>query len=224
MDGWRRRLSGLDLGRWLLHVAALLPALWILAALAGAGQFVNPYQAVEQRTGRVALILLVLSLACSPANLILGWRWTLRHRRTLGLYAFAYASVHLLVLVALDYGFALRLVRADLSGKPFIWIGAASLLVLAALAATSFPVWKKRLGKNWKRLHRLAYLAAVLVIVHFFWARKGNLATLSGDVLLPLTYGLAVGALLLLRLPAVRRLAAARRRVVAPPPAASPDR
>jgi DMSO/TMAO reductase YedYZ heme-binding membrane subunit len=64
----------------------------------------------------------------------------------------------------------------------------------------------------------------VLVIVHFFWARKGNLATLSGDVLLPLTYGLAVGALLLLRLPAVRRLVAARRRVVAPPPAASPDR
>lgn len=224
MGGWRRRLSGLDLGRWLVHAAALLPALWILAALAGGERFVNPYQAVEQRTGRVALILLVLSLACSPANLILGWRWALRHRRTLGLYAFAYAAVHLLVLVALDYGFALRLLRADLSGKPFIWIGAASLLILAALAATSFPVWKKRLGKNWKRLHRLAYLAALLVIVHFFWARKGNLATLSGDVLLPLSYGVGVAGLLILRLPAIRRWAAARGRFAAHPRAAGPDR
>ncbi len=223
MDGWRRRLSGLDLGRWLVHLAALLPALWILAALAGGGQFVNPYQAVEQRTGRIALILLSLSLACSPANLIFGWRWALRHRRTLGLYAFAYAAVHLVILVALDYGFALRLLRADLSGKPFIWIGAASLLILAALAATSFPVWKKRLGRNWKRLHRLAYLAALLVIVHFFWARKGNLATLSGDVLLPLSYGLAVAGLLILRLPAIRRWAAARGRP-ASPLQARPDR
>lgn len=223
MDRWRRRLSGLDLGRWLVHGAALLPALWILTGLAGGGQFVNPYQAVEQRTGRVALILLILSLACSPANLIFGWRWALRHRRTLGLYAFAYAAIHLIILVALDYGFALRLLRADLSGKPFIWIGAASLLILAALAATSFPVWKKRLGRNWKRLHRLAYLAALLVIVHFFWARKGNLATLSGDVLLPLSYGLAVAGLLILRLPVIRRWAAARGRP-APPLRAAPDR
>lgn len=223
MDRWRRRLSRLDLGRWLVHGAALLPALWILTALAGGGQFVNPYQAVEQRTGRVALILLILSLACSPANLIFGWRWALRHRRTLGLYAFAYAAIHLIILVALDYGFALRLLRADLSGKPFIWIGAASLLILAALAATSFPAWKKRLGWNWKRLHRLAYLAALLVIVHFFWARKGNLATLSGDVLLPLSYGLAVVGLLILRLPVIRRWAAARGRP-APPPRAGPDR
>lgn len=223
-DGWRRRVAGLDLGRWLVHAAALLPALWILAAVAGGQGLVNPFQAVEQRTGRVALILLVLSLACSPANLIFGWRWALRHRRTLGLYAFAYAAVHLLVLVALDYSFSLRLLRADLSGKPFIWVGAASLLVLAALAATSFPVWKKRLGRNWKRLHRLVYLAAGLVIVHFFWARKGNLATLSGDVLLPLSYALAVGMLLLLRLPAIRRWAAARGRLVPPSRPAGRDR
>jgi len=222
--GWRRRLAGLDLGRWLVHAAAILPAFWVLAALVGGEQFVNPYQAVEQRTGRVALILLMLSLACSPANLVFGWRQALRHRRTLGLYAFAYAAVHLLVLVALDYGFALRLLRADLSGKPFIWIGAASLLILAALAATSFPAWKKRLGRNWKRLHRLAYLAALLVIIHFFWARKGNLATLSGDVLLPLSYGLGVMALLLLRLPVIRRWVAARGHPVPPPRAAGPDR
>lgn len=198
-------MQALDLGRWLVHAGALLPALWILAALAGGGLTVNPYQAVEQRTGRVALILLILTLACTPANLLFGWRWALRHRRTLGLYAFAYAGAHLLILVGFDYGFAFRLLRADLSGKPFIWIGAGALLVLAALAATSFPVWKKRLGRNWKRLHRLAYAAALLALLHFFWARKGSLTSLSGDVLQPLGFAVVTLVLLALRIPSVRR-------------------
>ena len=118
---------------------------------------------------------------------------------------------HLLVLVGLDYGFALRLLRADLTGKPFIWVGAAALLILAALAATSFPAWKKRLGKNWKRLHRLAYLAVILVVVHFAWARKGNLTALSGDILQPLAFGSVAIGLLALRLPGVRRWIARRR-------------
>ena len=78
--------------------------------------------------------------------------------------------MHLLALVGLDYGFDFRLLRADLTGKPFIWVGAAALLLLAALAATSFPAWKKRMGKNWKRLHRMAYLAVLLVVVHYAWA------------------------------------------------------
>ncbi len=185
----RSRLSNLDWPRWAIHLAGILPALWILA-LAGAGELtVNPYQAVEQRTGWIALIFLLLALACTPANLLLGWRQALRHRRTLGLYAFAWASVHLLILVGLDYGWSFRLLRADLETKPFIWVGASALLLLAALAATSFVVWKRRLGKNWKRLHRLVYVAVPLVVVHFAWARKANLATLSGDILWPVAAG-----------------------------------
>ena len=88
--------------------------------------------------------------------------------------------------MGLDYGWSFRLLRADLDTKPFIWVGASALLILAALAATSFVVWKRRLGKNWKRLHRLVYVAVLLVVVHFAWARKANLATLSGDIALPL--------------------------------------
>jgi sulfoxide reductase heme-binding subunit YedZ len=194
-----------DWVRWAIHFGALLPAAWIILGYLQGGLTVNPFQAVEQRTGRIALIFLVLSLACTPINLVFGWRPALRYRRTLGLYAFGYASVHLLILIGLDYGLAFNLLRADLSGKPYIWVGAASLLILAALAATSFTQWKKRLGKNWKRLHRLVYLAVLLVIVHFFWARKGSLTTLSGDILLPLAFGLVVLALLILRLPAIRR-------------------
>lgn len=201
----RMRLPDLDWQRWAVHAGALLPLLW-LAVDGWRGQLTaNPIQAIEQRTGRTALILLVLSLACSPANLVFGWRSALRHRRTLGLYAFVYAACHLLILIGLDYGFSFRLLRADLDGKPFIWVGAAALLALAALAATSFPVWKKRLGRNWKRLHRLAYLAVLMVVVHFAWARKGNLAELGGDVLQPLAYGAAALGLLAFRLTPVRR-------------------
>jgi len=212
-DGARRRerLRDLDWQRWAVHAAALLPAIWILAAGLRSDLTANPIQAIEQRSGRIALTLLVVSLACTPANLVFGWRAALRHRRTLGLYAFVYAGVHLLILVGLDYGFAFRLLRADLSGKPFIWVGAAALMILAAMAATSFPIWKKRLGKNWKRLHRFAYLAALLVVVHFVWARKGNLAGLSGDILLPLAYGAAALGLLAMRLGPVRRWIARRR-------------
>lgn len=209
-DAKTSRLSTVDWQRWAVHLAGILPALWILALGASGGLTVNPYQAVEQRTGRIALIFLMLALACTPANLLFGWRQALRHRRTLGLYAFAYASVHLLILVGLDYGWSFRLLRADLDGKPFIWLGAAALLILATLAATSFPIAKRGLGKNWKRLHRLAYLAVLIVVVHFAWARKGNLAALSGDVLLPLSFGIGALILLVLRLPAVRRWIASR--------------
>jgi sulfoxide reductase heme-binding subunit YedZ len=205
------RLRTLDWLRLAVHIGALLPAGWILVAALNGSLTANPYQAAEQRTGRTALVLLVLSLACTPINLLFAWRPALRHRRTLGLYAFAYASLHLLTLVGLDYRFDLRLLRADLTGKPFIWVGAAAILILAALAGTSFPLWKKRLGKNWTRLHRLTYLAVLLVVVHYAWARKGNLMALSGDILKPLAFGLLALCLLALRVPAVRRWIARRR-------------
>jgi len=73
-------------------------------------------------------------------------------------------------------------------------------------------VWKRRLGKNWKRLHRLVYVAVLLVVLHLAWARKGNLTYLSGDIALPLAFGVAAVILLILRLPAVRRWISACRR------------
>jgi len=207
------RVRAFGLLRLAVHFGAMLPAVLILVAAVTGRLTVNPLQALEQRTGKAALILLVFTLACSPANLLFGWRQLLRHRRTLGLYAFAYAAAHLLILVGLDYGFTFRLLRADLTNKPFIWLGSAALLILAALAATSFPIWKKRLGKNWKLLHRLGYLALLLVVVHYAWARKGNLTALSGDILQPIAFGALALMLLLMRVPAVKRWITRRREV-----------
>lgn len=111
------------------------------------------------------------------------------------------------MLVGVDYHFNLRLLLADFVSKKYIWMGVAVFLILAALAITSTNGWKRRLGKNWKRLHRLVYAAGILVILHYAWAKKGNLFSLQGDIMQPLIFGLIILVLLLLRLPAIRNWA-----------------
>jgi sulfoxide reductase heme-binding subunit YedZ len=126
-------------------------------------------------------------------------------RRALGLYAFMYATLHLSILVGLDYSFDLSSLWGDLAGKPYILVGAATLLILIPLAITSTKGWMKRMGKNWMRLHRLVYAACLLAVVHYAWAKKGDLFSLRGDIALPLLYGGIVLLLLFLRIPVIRR-------------------
>lgn len=206
-----RRLSWLQSS---LHLAAWSPILW-LAVRYFAGQLsVNPIQDLTQSTGKTALVFLVLSLSCTPLNTLLGLRWALRVRRTLGLYAFLYATIHFSIYVWLDYGFDLPLILQELSQKPYVIVGFTTGCILLVLAGTSFRFWQKRLGKNWKRLHRLVYLAGVLVILHYAWAKKGDLFRLQGEVWQPLAFGLLVLVLLTMRLPAVRNsLVALRHRL-----------
>jgi sulfoxide reductase heme-binding subunit YedZ len=194
-----------------VHVAAWLPLGWLAFDFFNGRMAINPIQELSQRTGRYALYLLVLSLTCTPLNTLFGWRQALKVRRPLGLYAFMYAALHFLIFVGLDYGFNWAFLKPVVLEKPFIIAGAAAGTILLALAVTSFRGWQKRLGKHWKRLHRLVYLAAGLVIAHYAWAVKGDLLRLQGNILAPLVFGLVVAALLVMRLPAVARL---RRRSV----------
>lgn len=190
--------------RWLhlVHPAALAP----LAV--GVWDFVtgrlsaNPIQDITYRSGYTALVLLVLSLACTPASSLLGQKWAIKLRRPLGLYAFLYAAIHLLIFAVLDYGLDLGLIWQTVQEKRYVVAGLAALLLLVPLAVTSTKGWQRRLGKRWKALHRLVYLAAPLAVIHFVWLVKS-------DYREPLLYGAAVAALLCLRLPPVRRLAAA---------------
>src|SRR6185436_6885113 len=124
----------------------------------------NPIQALEQRTGRHAITLLVLSLACTPLNNIFGWRELLKRRRALGLYAFLYATIHVIIFIDLDYGLAWSLIIQTVFEKPYIVVGMLAFLMLIPLAFTSFDIWKKRLGKKWKRLHQIIYLIAPILI------------------------------------------------------------
>jgi sulfoxide reductase heme-binding subunit YedZ len=109
----------------------------------------NPIQDLEQRTGRHAITLLVLSLACTPLNTVFKWSEPIKRRRALGLYALLYATIHVIIFADLDYGFAWSLIVKTVFQKPYIVVGALSFLLLIPLGFTSFDIWKKRLGKTW---------------------------------------------------------------------------
>jgi sulfoxide reductase heme-binding subunit YedZ len=194
-----------------VHLAALAP----LAVLIWDGVHdqltANPIQAITFRTGKTALILLILSLACTPFSAVCGLRQAVKWRRPLGLYAFLYAGLHFLIFAVLDYGLDLVLLREAVFEKRYALVGFAALLLLIPLAITSTRGWMKRLGKRWKRLHQAVYVAGLLVIVHFVWLVKADRRE-------PLLWGAAVGLLLLLRVPAVRRgIAQIRSRIGGPP-------
>lgn len=186
------------------HVGALIPLAIIIFDFYTNGLTVNPIKELTLRTGRYALILLILSLACTPLNSVFGWRGVMKLRRPLGLYAFMYAAFHFAIFIGLDYGFDLSLIGDALFEKRYALVGLAAWLMLLALALTSSKWSMKRLGKNWKKLHKLVYPAAGLVIVHFIWLVKA-------DYNRPLTYGAFVAVLLLLRWPVARKWAATQR-------------
>ncbi len=165
---------------------------------------VDPVRQITSRTGKTALILLLLSLACTPVNTLLGIKQVLKVRRALGLYAFMYAGLHFLTFVGLDYRFNLNWIWQAIVEQRYTLVGAAALLLLVALAITSTRGWQKRLGKRWKRLHRTVYLVGALVVVHFMWSVK--------DPREPWLYGGALLVLLLMRLPRVRKTISNTRR------------
>jgi sulfoxide reductase heme-binding subunit YedZ len=160
----------------------------------------NPIQAIEQRTGVNALTFLLFSLACTPFSAILGWKELTQRRKALGNYGFMYAAIHLGIFIGLDYGFNLSAILRDVGTKWFIIIGLIAFLLLLPLAITSFKVWMKRLGKNWKRLHRLVYIISPLVAIHFLLSVKGDIFQLKGNIWQPVLYGSIALILLALRI------------------------
>lgn len=171
---------------WLIP-AVITGAMLPLAALlfrAGAGTLgANPVAIALNKLGLLALIFLVASLTCTPLKLLFGWTWPMRLRRTLGLLAFAYACLHVLTYLAIDQGLDLGAIAADLYKRRFITSGAMAFLALVPLAWTSTNASVRRLGyARWSRLHRLAYLASMLGVVHFLWRVKKDLTE-------PLLYG-----------------------------------
>jgi sulfoxide reductase heme-binding subunit YedZ len=182
----RRVLRGIVLALGLAPITAL----GIRAATGELGA--NPIETVTHATGEWALRFLMLCLAVTPLRRMTGWRMLTLERRTLGLFAFGYAALHFSTYVALDLGFEWAYLGEDILERPYITVGFATFLVLLALASTSTRAAARRLGRRWKQLHRLVYIAGVGAVVHFYWLVKA-------DVQEPLVYAAGLAVLLGLR-------------------------
>jgi methionine sulfoxide reductase heme-binding subunit len=170
-------------------VGGLYPLAFMALEFARGALGANPIERVLNQTGLLALILLVASLACTPLKVVSGWTWPIRLRKLLGLLSFTYASAHFLTYAVLDQGLALGVILEDIARRPFITVGFLALVLLVPLAVTSTNRMVRRMGfPAWQRLHRLAYVAASLGVVHFIWRVKKDLTE-------PLIYG---GVLVLL--------------------------
>jgi len=158
-----------------IHLAALLPLVnaYYLALTDQLGA--DPVESIIHFTGIGAFNLLLLSLAITPISKRFKISMLLKVRRLVGLYSFTYAFCHLLNFLVFEVQFDWLLFGNEIIDRPYITIGMVGLLTLLALAITSIPLFKKRMGKNWQKLHNWVYLAALLVGIHFYWSVKSEI-------------------------------------------------
>lgn len=174
----------------LLFITLLLPAAWLFVMDLGA----NPVETITHHTGDWALRLLLATLAITPLRRLSGWGGVIRLRRMVGLYAFFYALLHLLSYFVLDQEMRFAGLWRDVLERPYITLGFAVFLMLVPLALTSTDAMIRRLGRQWRRLHRLVYPAALGAVLHYLWLVKADLRE-------PLLYLGVLALLMLARMP-----------------------
>ena len=215
----RRQRVGLKVLVWaacLAPVVALAWRLWTDPLVT------NPIDVATDTLGDWTLRILLLSLTMTPLRILFGLSWPVTLRRLLGLFAFAYAVLHFSVWLVVDHFFDWPTMAADVVKRPYVTVGFTALLLLVPLAATSTTGMIRRLGAtNWRRVHRLVYVIAILGVVHYLWLAKVG-------VLGPYYYAAWLAVLFGVRLVDTARRARARARLAAPgarlaPRPASPD-
>ncbi len=187
------------------HILAILPLIVLVIAYYNGYLGINPIQMAQQRTGDIAIVILLLSLACTPLNTIFKIPELLKLRRPLGLYAFFYATLHLLAYTGWDYSFDFPQIYASIADKPYMIAGISAILLMVPLTITSHVWWQKKLRKGWKKLHTLVYFAAGAAVLHLAWVVKGNLLALRGNIWKPLLAVIALTIFMVMRIPAVRK-------------------
>ncbi len=151
---------------------------------------VNPQNFLILTTGMMALIFLILTMAVTPLRKIPSLNWLIQLRRMLGLYAFFYACLHFLCFFSLDRAFSVSSTAHEILKRKYLWFGITALLVMVPLAVTSTNAMIKRLGgKRWRALHRLAHVAAVAGMIHYYMQVKA-------DTRQPLAFAVVLTALL----------------------------
>lgn len=174
----------------LIFISALLPLVYILVVAVWGDLGAEPAKAMVEFLGEAALWLLLVTLSVTPLRRFSLLRSLLRYRRMLGLFAFFYASLHLLAYGALLVDW--QNFVEDLYKRLYVTMGFLAFVILLALAVTSPKVMVRRLGRRWRPLHRLVYLAALLVLVHVWWQTRSD----YGELLL---YASVLSALLIAR-------------------------
>ena len=152
----------------------------------------EPIKEITHHTGEWTLLFLVFTLSMTPLKRLTNLNIWISVRRMLGLFAFFYASLHMLTYIGLDYQFDLSAISKDIFTKKFIFVGFTAWLLMVPLAITSSKKMMGILKKNWKKLHRLIYLISILGVIHFLWLVKKDLTE-------PLIYLLIIVILLILR-------------------------
>lgn len=186
----KQQIAYIKAGVWLLALLPLARLVWLgfnddLGA--------NPVEFVEHSTGTWALVFLLVTLSMTPIRLITGQVWQIQLRRILGLFMFFYASLHIITYVWLDFALLWNEMLIDITKHPRILVGMAAFLLTIPLAATSNSYMIKRLKTNWKKLHQLVYVIAILVVVHYLLLVKKDLTE-------PIYYAAALAILFGIRL------------------------
>jgi sulfoxide reductase heme-binding subunit YedZ len=178
----RRTSNGIILGKTLVHLLALAPAIWLglrFWQVFNGGNVdalgADPVAYIEHDTGLWAIRLLMVTLAITPLRQLTGQNVLVRFRRLLGLYAFFYATLHLGAYLWLDLRAYWAQLFEEIVKRPYITVGFAAWVLLLALAITSTTGWIRRLGRNWARLHKAVYAIGVLAVLHFWWLVKSDI-------------------------------------------------
>jgi sulfoxide reductase heme-binding subunit YedZ len=227
LDKFLAKILGSRWTKVVVFAACLVPIALLarpLAMLATAGYSpdltANPIEYITHYTGTWTIRFLLITLSVTPLRKIFNQPKLTRYRRMLGLFAFFYVCLHFLTWFVLDKFFSFPEMWADILKRRYITVGMLGFAMLLPLAITSTAGWVRRLGfKQWQRLHRLIYFAALAGVIHYYWLVKS-------DVRLPLMYGAILAALMLYRFatrkPTPQR-AAVNRPAATPNTASLPD-
>jgi methionine sulfoxide reductase heme-binding subunit len=167
-------LTPIAIAKVVVFAAALLPAAALLYGFYTNNLTANPGEYITNQTGTWALTFLMISLSVTPLRRLTGRHQLVKFRRMLGLFAFFYATLHMLTWVVFIHVFELRFMIGDVVRRPFITVGMAAYVMLVLLAVTSNMLAIRWLGRRWQTLHRLAYAAAIAAVVHFWWLVRAD--------------------------------------------------
>ncbi|MBA4122931.1 MAG: sulfoxide reductase heme-binding subunit YedZ [Acidobacteria bacterium] len=187
-------MNDVKFNKIIIFINSLVP-LALLAWDASRGNLgANPVEFFLRTTGVLTLIFLLVTLSITPLRKYYGWNQLIKFRRMLGLYSFFYGFLHLITYSIFDKSLSVSAIAGDIWQRPFIAVGMFAFFLLIPLAITSTSGMIKRLGgKNWQKLHRLTYLAAIGGVVHFWMIVKS-------DVFYPLLFGIVLAGLLVYRI------------------------